>query len=287
MLAARLVEGVGYLLVVVAVPTSIVRLCRGPDQASALALWGTFIPVGLALSAFAGGATAATIGWRGWLSLIGVLPALAAALVIFAIPADERQAPDRRMRAACTGIGPLLALAAAFGCSGLIGVVVIALLPTFLVEAQGATVARAGAATAIVSLASVPGSVLAGWLMRRGAGLRALSLGGLLMPMAAAPAFLAGEAMALGVAAAAIVLFANGIVVSALFAAVPRLARDPAGIALGNGLVAQLGSLGTLLGPPLFGAAIAAGGWPIAPVLILGFTLLGLALAWMAEAVRG
>jgi hypothetical protein len=128
--------------------------------------------------------------------------------------------------------------------------------------------------------------VLAGWLMRHGAGLHALSLCGLLMPMAAAPAFLAGEAMALGVAAAAIVLFANGIVVSALFAAVPRLARDPVGIALGNGLVAQLGSLGTLLGPPLFGAAIAAGGWPTAPVLILGFALLGLALAWVAEAVR-
>ena len=61
-------------------------------------------------------------------------------------------------------------------------------------------------------------------------------------------------------AAAAVILLANGIVVSAMFAAVPRFARQPARIALGNGLVAQLGSLGTLLGPPLFGGAITAFG---------------------------
>ena len=40
LIAARALEGVGYLLVVVAAPTLIVRLSRGPDQASALALWG-------------------------------------------------------------------------------------------------------------------------------------------------------------------------------------------------------------------------------------------------------
>jgi hypothetical protein len=83
------------------------------------------------------------------------------------------------------------------------------------------------------------------------------------------------------------VLVANGIVVSAMFAAVPRLARSPADIALGNGLVAQLGSLGALLGPPLFGGAIAAGGWNVVPVLILAFSLCGIALALAAEAPAG
>ena len=88
-------------------------------------------------------------------------------------------------------------------------------------------------------------------------------------------------------AAAAVILLANGIVVSAMFAAVPRFARSPARIALGNGLVAQLGSLGTLLGPPLFGGAITAVGWQVAPVLILGFSLCGIALALAAEAAAG
>ncbi|MGH6903031.1 MAG: MFS transporter, partial [Geminicoccaceae bacterium] len=92
MILARGVEGFGYLLVVVAAPTLIVRFSRGADQATALAIWGTFIPVGLAISAFAGGATAAAIGWRGWLGVIGVLPAIALPLVLAAVPPDE---PDR------------------------------------------------------------------------------------------------------------------------------------------------------------------------------------------------
>lgn len=282
MIMARIIEGVGYLLVVVAAPTLIVRVSRGPDQASALALWGTFIPVGLAISALAGGAAAATIGWRSWLNLIGALPAFSAALVLLAIPPDEPQPPRSMMRVDLAGIRPLVALAAAFGCIGLIGVVVIALLPTFLAEVRGATIAGAGAATALVSLASVPGSLLAGWLMRHGAGLRALSLGSLVMPAAAVPLFGGGGSLGPGIAAAAVILFANGVVVSALFAAVPRLAPSPSGVALGNGLIAQLGSLGTLLGPPLFGAVIAAAGWHASVGLILAFALLGFALVWAA-----
>ncbi|MGH6896995.1 MAG: MFS transporter, partial [Geminicoccaceae bacterium] len=86
MIVARLAEGFGYLLVVVAAPTLIVRLSRGRDQATALAIWGTFVPVGLAVSALGGGAAASVIGWRGWLGLIGVLPAVAAALVMIAMP---------------------------------------------------------------------------------------------------------------------------------------------------------------------------------------------------------
>ena len=287
MILARAIEGFGYLLVVVAAPTLIVRLSSGPDQAAALAIWGTFIPVGLAISAFSGAAMASMIGWRGWLGLVGAVPAIALVLVMLALPADEPAAARAGGRAVPYRLYPLLALAAAFGCLGLIGVVVIALLPTFLVEARAVALPAAGAATATVSLASVPGSLLAGWLMRRGAGLRALSLCSLLMPLAAAPTFLAVGSVALGVAAAALVLFANGMVVSAMFAAVPRLARDPARIALGNGLVAQLGSLGTLIGPPLFGGVIAAFGWPATPLLILAFTLCGIALALAAEAAAG
>jgi predicted MFS family arabinose efflux permease len=112
MIAARVVEGFGYLLAVVAAPTLIVRQSRGSDQATALAIWGTFVPVGLAISAFAGGAAASVIGWRGWLGLIGALPAVAVVLVMIAIPPDEPEAPDTAARTARSGLRPLLALAA-------------------------------------------------------------------------------------------------------------------------------------------------------------------------------
>ncbi|HEY0698760.1 MAG TPA: MFS transporter, partial [Micromonospora sp.] len=45
LLVSRLLEGTGYLLVVVAAPALIMQLTVGPDRVTALSLWGTFIPV--------------------------------------------------------------------------------------------------------------------------------------------------------------------------------------------------------------------------------------------------
>jgi hypothetical protein len=72
-------------------------------------------------------------------------------------------------------------------------------------------------------------------------------------------------------------------VVAAVFAAVPRMAAAPDHLAVVNGLIAQLGSAGTLLGPPLFALAVAAAGWGTFPPLVAAFTGLGLAALLLAE----
>ncbi|HXM58486.1 MAG TPA: hypothetical protein VOB72_24005, partial [Candidatus Dormibacteraeota bacterium] len=155
---------------------------------------------------------------------------------------------------------PLL-LAGGFGAVALIGVAVIVGFPTYLAAQRGLGSAAAGAATSLVPLSSIAGSLLAGWLLGRGARLRTLAPFALAFPVATSLAFWAALPSAANVAAGMAVLAANGVLVAAIFASAPDVVADARDIDVTNGLLAQFGSLGNLVGPPLFAAAVAHGGW--------------------------
>jgi hypothetical protein len=305
MLAARVAEGVGFLLVVVAAPTLLVEMAGRRDQPAVLALWGTGIPVGLAAGAAAGGVLA-PLGWRLWLAAPSVLAVPAAAAAALLVPPDAPRRggpgprggpvppapgagappPDRAgggagLRLADLRVPALLA----GGFCAMVGIAsaVLGMLPAFLEEQRQAGIAAGGTATALVALSSVLGSAVAGWLLGRGAGLRALAAAGLLMPLASWPLVGAGGSFGGSVLAAAGLLAANGVLVAGVFAAVPRMAAAPDHLAVVNGLVAQLGSAGSLLGPPLLALAVGAAGWGVLPSFVAVFTVLGLVLLLLAE----
>jgi MFS family permease len=175
-------------------------------------------------------------------------------------------------------------LAGGFCAAVVIGGAVLGMLPAFLEEERRAGIAAGGTATALVALSSVLGSAVAGWLLGRGVGLRALATAGLLMPLASWPVVAAGGSFGGSVLAAAALLAANGVLVAGVFAAVPRVAAAPDHLAVVNGLVAQLGSAGSLLGPPLLAWAVGVAGWGVLPPFIAVFTVLGLILLLLAEA---
>jgi predicted MFS family arabinose efflux permease len=297
LLVARVVEGVGYLLVVVAAPDLLVRLtqARPADRSMALAGWSTVIPTGMAVGGAVGGTLAQAIGWRGWLGVTAALALLAAVAVAAAIPTDRSQAaattwaptPPPRLRGAGL-LGPLL-LAGGFCGLCLVGIAVLSLLPSFLVSQRGVGLGEAGLATGLVALASVPGSLAAGWLLRRGAGLRPLAATMLVMPLAALLAFSQGGtatvAVGVAVAGAAGIMLANGVAVAGVFAAVPSLVDHPDQTALAIGLLTQLGSVGTLLGAPLSGS-VAATTWSAVAPLVGATTLVSLGLLLAASAQR-
>ena len=97
LLAARALAGIGYLLVVVAGPSLLAALAEPRHQPVVLSLWGTFVPVGIAL---AGVATAsfAHIGWR---TIFVVDAALLVGALLLAVPV--LQAPVARRAA----VGPM------------------------------------------------------------------------------------------------------------------------------------------------------------------------------------
>lgn len=280
LLGLRTAEGAGYLLVFVAGPIVLTRLTRGRTQAAALALWGTCVPTGFAVAAAAGGALASELTWNCWLGVTGVGPLLLAGFLAVTLPHLPIAATGRRPRAAGTWLR-FFAPAGAYACLSLIGVAVVVVLPTFLTEARHETAAEAGVVAAFVSAWSAVGGLLASWLLRCGVGIRALAPLAVLMPLACLPAFSAGIPLGAGVSAAGLVLLIDGLLISAVFAAVPAIAGRAEDVDLANGALAQFGSLGMLTGPPAFGLAVGYAGWggTIAATLLFAALGTGLLLA--------
>src|ERR1044072_6712175 len=76
LLAARGVEGTGYVLVTIPCPALLLRRAGERDRGTALSIWATFVAVGIGLSTLGGGVLGSALGWRGWIGLIAA-PTLA------------------------------------------------------------------------------------------------------------------------------------------------------------------------------------------------------------------
>ncbi len=292
LLGARTAQGLGYLLVFVGGPIMLTRLAEGRVQATALALWGTCVPTGLALATALGGAVSGTIGWRGWIGATALVP-LALAVGVRAMRPVAARAPTTvdddpgGPSPLTTWITPVF-FALSFACVCLVGVAIVVLLPTFLTEERGASTAAAGSVAAVVSLGSVLGSALSGLALRRGLGLLAIAPVLVVLPASALLAFASRLPLVAVMVLACLGMVSNGVMISVMFASVPRIAGTRRRADVTNGLVAQFGSLGTLVGPPAFSLAVDFAGWLGAGLAALAFTTVGaiLLLALSLPAVR-
>ncbi len=291
----RLLESLGHLGIIVTVPVMIATVA-GPAVRVALALWSSFVPVGLALGAWGWGGLGALMSWR-WAMGVGGVLALCA---LVACAGVRTAAPPRGgARAAATtagarnaapaagpiGWGPWC-LAMSFGCCTLYEVGLLALLPSFLVQRGGASAALAAHWTAVASVSAVLGSVAAAVLARRHvAPLVPMAVSTVLPGLMLFGVFVDPPAV-LPVALLATALNAlAGVYFSLAFAWLPAVAGGPAGMVRANGLIAQFGAGGALAGPPLMAACVERWGWPAAAVAGAAFALLAVPLAW--GALRG
>ena len=310
LLGWRLLEAAGYLGVIVSAPVLMVQHCGYPaadhvpadgshpaaiavgphTQALALALWSTFVPVGLALGAWASAGLAAAagggLGWRGAMVVTGCVAALLW-LVVWRAPlpaAAEAPAQPPSGGQPLPGLGPAAwCLALAFGGFALFAVGLLGLLPSLLVTEGGLSAADAGRWTALASLSAVPGSAAAALLLRRGGLLRwpmllSLGLPALLLFGVFRPAPAVGVAIGLAIA----INLLGGVFAGLAFALLPVLAGSAGSMVRANGLLAQCGASGSLLGPPTMAACVQAAGWPAAALLGGLVTVLALPLAWRA-----
>ncbi|WP_405146173.1 hypothetical protein OG589_03735 [Sphaerisporangium sp. NBC_01403] len=150
---------------------------------------------------------------------------------------------------------------------------VIVLLPTLLIEQHGRSAAAAGTMTSVISLLGVLGGLAVGVLLRRGAPVGVLALFGLLVVPAAWLTYAGDGSLAAALAGAGVISMGNGFLGALVFAALPLVLERLDHADVGNGVVAQSGSLGSLLGPPLFG--LVAGGFGFqALVLVIAVGML-------------
>ena len=278
LLAGRSLAGIGYLLVVVAGPSLMALTAAPRHHPIVLSLWGTFVPTGIAL---AGLVTAgfAGAGWRTIFAVDLVLLAGAVFVAIVAVPGDGGVArgDDKPPAGALVASLPL---AAAFFCFALLFLAVAGLLPAWLVERRGLAAADAGRIAAIATAFGIPGSLLAGSLMRGGVSPGRLAAIGLLGSMALAALCFTVLPLPMAVVGFALSFAIGGLVPAATFASVPLVAANARAIGPINGLVAQAGSLGSLAGPPLLAVWVDWTDWPFAPLLLLTIAVLGAAAAF-------
>ncbi|WP_298091366.1 MFS transporter [uncultured Sphingomonas sp.] len=285
---ARGVEGIGYLLVVIAAPTAIAAIAHDHDRPRALALWSSFVPVGVAV----GGAVTG-MGTH-LLDATGLLLLWAALLALAVIPALRLPLGTAGPRGIALPAPAAWIATLAFGIYTLFLCALTMLLPTFLTDMRGASLATAGLVAAFASLAALPGSAIAIALMRRGA-LSPRAMMRIVVPALAVTALLAplvfAEIGGWGAAALVAILAvgASGLVSPLVFARLPLLARaasaDDPRIATANGLLTQFGAGGALIGPPLGGLVVGLWGWPGLGIAIALLSLAMLATIALAERI--
>ncbi len=285
LLATRFVEGMGFLMVVVAVPSLVARLARPDDLKLALGIWGAYMPVGQAIMVLAAPIVLAPFGWRGlWLANAAVL-ALFAAILTRATAKLPMPPPRpglsllRDLRDTVTAPGPLL-LAAIFCFYAMQYLAVMGFLPTVLIERQGLGTAAAGVLAAIAIAMNGVGNLAAGMLLQRGAQ-RWRLIAAASVAMAIAALIIFTVAPPLWASYACYLAFAGfgGMLPASVFGAVPGLAPSRHLVATTNGLVVQGSNIGLVIGPPAVGALAAAIGWQFAPLLTVPAALTAALLA--------
>lgn len=283
-LAARLVEGLGYLVLVIAVPALLSDLSPPNWRGPVMAVWGGFVPIGFAIANLLASAVIPVYGERAFLL------SMAALFVFFALPASAliwrvQDADTGRFADAAGETAPssqtltpaIWLLGLAFGAYVISSMGFFTFMPTFVSSHGGRMLFSAG----VIALLVPAGNALAGMLLHGRDGRFASRLAAvafLATVISATPAFVLANPVLATLCAAAVAV-SGGVVASSLFAAIPSYVPRGGSVSIAIGLVAQAGGIGTLIGPPLTAAIIENQSWPglgafLSVAAFLGFVCL-------------
>ncbi|MBU9220638.1 MFS transporter [Burkholderia multivorans] len=280
LLATRVAEGVGFVIVVVAAPAVLNRVTPPASRTIVFGLWSTFMPAGIALSMVVGPLLG---GWRsGWLAAAVLTFAAAAALPMTTSAGARDDAHAPRVGAALRDVVASRAttlLALAFATYNVQFFAAMTFLPVFLMQRLGVSVGAAGLIAAAIVASCVIGNLTAGWLLARGArpGIVmaatsvAIGAAGAGLFAAATPA---PVAVALGFAFSAIA----GLLPATILACAPMSVPSPSLAPVGIGWVVQGNYLGQVIGPLAIGTIVGALGWSGGIALMIAAAVVGAAL---------
>lgn len=272
LLVWRFLEGLGFIIVTVSVPTLVLRVTRPADRHLAMTIWTAYMPAGVGTMMLIAAAILPGTSWHAvWLVASGASLIMLLALLLRAVPHQEldAQSMSRRpilheMAEVATSGGPL-AIALCFGAYSCCWLAIVGFLPTLQVERLGFSTSTAAIVTALVTAVNVAGNLLAGMLLQRGLPRAAIIAGAAIsMSFCAAGVFIDGVPDLWRLVLAGLYSAVIGVVPGALFTALPMHSPRPELVGASTGLLMQGSNLGGLIGPPMTGALVASGGWPAA-----------------------
>ena len=285
LLATRLLEGFGFILAIVALPSLISRSASPAQRPLAMGLWGAFMPAGIGASMLI---TPLLVDWHGWRGLwndVGVVMLLWCALLAFSFRGGRQSAGATPALGEILGNalrrGPLL-LVGGFVCYSALYQPVTAFFPTLLITDRGLALGSAAYLGALVAMGNVLGNVGAGWLIGRGIAPSRLliaafiAMGGFGV-LVFAPFTSPAVKTLCGIAFSA----CGGMYPGTAFALAPRFAARPSHIALMSGLLLQGAGIGQTIGPLMASGLVERGGaWEYASIEVALMASIGLLCAW-------
>jgi len=275
LLLSRFFEGTGFILYTVTGAALINASVTGlQDRDRAMGLWTAYMPTGAAAAMLAAPTVMAQLGWRGFWVLLSAIAAACALVVWRSVPAT-RPARVGTLRLAAESLaqrgGWALAILFLFYVASWTSVMIW--LPTFVVDARGASAATAALLGALMVLANVPGNIAGGILLGRGVRRGTLVVAASAVSAACFVGML-GEWLPDAARFLLVLVFSccAGVIPASALSGVPVHARSPSHIGTTTGMVQQAAQIGQSVAPILL-AWIAShqGGWGASLWAMLAF----------------
>jgi len=265
LLAARAIEGGGFLAAATSGGVLIAQATANEDLKLTLGLWSTYMPAGSALMILAAPVLLEALEWRGLFQLVAGISLLWAFLLLrIEAPAPAarttRQSLGRTVRTVLTSAGPV-ALSLCFSFYTFQWITLMVWLPSAMIETMGLSTTAAATVTAIVVATNIVGNLGAGWLQSRGLKRWTVLAGGaVLMLVSAQIIFIDTLPDYLRLIGCLVFSGAGGMLPGAILSGAPVVSPTPNLIGATNGLMVQGSHLGQMIGPPVIAAIVSANG---------------------------
>lgn len=288
LLGGRVVEGLGYVMIVVSAPALIALSVNNKDRPIAMAIWSTWLPIGISLMFIISPFIINVGGWRSvWMAtsifalcwLLVVAWSFRSHFANQTIAQGSYQSGDWKV---LLQRGPLLT-AAGFACFSSLFITIASFLPTAWQQSKGIPVQSTAGMFALAIASHALGNLFGGWLVSKGFRMSRIMASGFVLPACLVGlAFLDSIPFQIQYMLAFGYLFIVGVIPGSVFATMPAFAHSSRQISLLMGLIFQGAATGQVVGPILFSRMIEHfdGDWNQAIWFFVGFALLGGMLMW-------
>ena len=286
LLASRLVEGFGFIITIVALPSLISGSATDKHRPLVMGIWGAFMPAGIGASMLITPVLLEWHGWRGLWNDIGFIILIWAAVLFVAFRGNIAK-PGAHLSSAdlmrnILRLGPLLVVAG-FVCYSSLYQSLTAFLPTMLVQNYAVELSQAAHFGAIVVVGNIIGNVGAGWLIGRGVlPWKLLTISFIAMGLCASLVFASFSDPGVKTISGFLFSAFGGMFPGTAFVLAARYSIKPSHMALMAGLMLQGAGIGQTIGPLMVSSVVEkSGSWDTANLVVVSMAVIGLICAWL------
>lgn len=271
---ASVLSGIGFTVLVTAIPAALSAEAQSKIRDGMLTMWGAYLPLGAAIGIV--WASSSGLGWQINLLLHGLISIVCAIGVFaFRLPKKLRTGQSLLHAAKIVLMPGFQRYAIGFFSFAAIFLSTIVLLPSYVRSASDLTDQQAGIAVALICVVSAVTCVLLAIALPKIASYRKLLSFGFLGSAISGVSFFALESSPVAAVTAAVAIFLfSSIIPATVFYALPRLVEDQQ-VASASGVIAQAGSLGSFVGPPMTTHAIESYGLIGGSCVFVAFCIVG------------